>query len=146
MEPQSSSTTRQWQHRKIWNATMNFADKSLYHQIHPAKLTTDIATEFVSLYILWRHDLVAGLVSHFLPPILASALVMAFADLEKQKRSRFGKYVGGMMTKPIQGARLLGDIIMVFGAWYHSLLAVVVGLLVVAAAWLSGVGQRPVHG
>jgi hypothetical protein len=71
---------------------------------------------------------------------------MAFADLEKQKRSRFGKYVDGMMTKPIQAARLLGDIIMVFGAWYHSLLAVAVGLLVVAAAWLSGVGQRPVHG
>jgi len=122
---------------------MSFAEKARYHQIHPAKLATDIAAEIVSLYIIWQHLLVLGLVSHFLPPVVASFLVMRFADLEKQKHSRFGRYVGRMMTRPVEAVRLGGDLIMVFGAWYHSFAIIGGGLSVVLLAWLSGLPRRP---
>jgi hypothetical protein len=121
---------------------MNLAEKSLYHQIHPAKLATDIGAEIVSLYLLWQHLLIAGLVSHFAPPIMASLLVMQFADLERYKHSRLGRYVGRMMTATIQATRLIGDVVMVFGAWVHVPLVILAGLAIVIAAWLSGLVGR----
>lgn len=36
---------------------MNFEEKKLYHQIHPAKLGTDIGVTPISLYFLWVHAL-----------------------------------------------------------------------------------------
>ena len=33
---------------------MNFKEKSLYHQIHPAKLLTDWITTVPSLFLLWN--------------------------------------------------------------------------------------------
>ena len=122
---------------------MTFAEKALYHQIHPLKLGTDIAASIVSLYVLWQHQLVAGLLLHFIPPIVASTLVIAFIDLAPQKNSRFGRYVQRMMTRQIEGLRLLGDIVTVFGAWYHSWLVIAAGFLIVAGAWLSGVVYAP---
>ena len=41
---------------------MTLQEKILYHQIHPFKLFTDISAEFVSLYLFWRHKLIAGIV------------------------------------------------------------------------------------
>jgi hypothetical protein len=35
-------------------------EKILFHQVHPAKLATDIAAAVVSLYFLWQHQLVIG--------------------------------------------------------------------------------------
>jgi hypothetical protein len=66
---------------------VEFADKALYHQIHPAKLLTDWATAFVAAYLLWEHALVAGLIVGFIPSVVASALVIRFADLERLKAS-----------------------------------------------------------
>jgi hypothetical protein len=122
---------------------MMFAEKALYHQIHPAKLGTDITASIVSLYLLWQHQLVAGLLVHFVPPIIASALVMAYVDLEQQRTSRFGRYVARMMTRPIEAVRLFGDIVSVFGAWYRAPLVIAAGLAIVLAAWLSGLVTSP---
>jgi len=33
---------------------MDFTEKVLYHQIHPAKLTADVTSSFISTYLLWR--------------------------------------------------------------------------------------------
>ena len=41
---------------------MNFAERALYHQIHPAKLFADIATALVAIDLFWRHALVPGLI------------------------------------------------------------------------------------
>jgi len=41
---------------------MNFADKVLYHQIHPLKLATDILASLESLYFFWQHKLFIGLI------------------------------------------------------------------------------------
>jgi len=130
----------------ISRLAMTFGEKTLYHQIHPAKLATDIATEFVSLYFLWQHQLALGLAAHFAPPILASALLLSFGDFEKQKSSRLGRYIAWHMTRAVEALRLFGDIVMVFGAWYRQPLVIAAGLLIVLAGWASGMLRRRVDG
>ena len=117
---------------------MQFREKILYHQIHPAKLATDILAEPVSLYFFWRHALALGLVTHFAPPIIASAVIVGSMDLQRQKASRFGHYIAQFMSRGVEAARLAGDIVMVFGAWYRAPLVIAGGLLIVILAWLSG--------
>jgi hypothetical protein len=118
---------------------MNFADKVLYHQIHPLKLGTDILASLVSLYFFWEHKLFIGLILHLAPPIIASLAVIYGFDLESQRQSALGQYVKRTMTHGIEAIRLIGDIIMVLGAWFHSIPLIGVGLAIVAAGWLSGV-------
>ncbi len=122
-------------------ASMTPSEKVLYHQIHPLKLGTDGTFALVSLYFFWQHRFWLALVLHVAPPILASALVISLADLEKQKHSAFGRYVKRMMTRTVEAVRLAGDIVMVFGAWYHSYTLIVGGLVIVVAAWLSGLAR-----
>jgi hypothetical protein len=52
-------------------------DALLLHQVHPAKVATDICAEVVSGVLLWRRQLAWGLVTHVLLPVLASAAVVA---------------------------------------------------------------------
>jgi hypothetical protein len=118
---------------------MTFAEKVLYHQIHPLKLTTDIGAELVSLPLFWLHWLWLGLVAHFAPPVIVSALLLRFADLAPQKNSLFGRYVRRMMTRPVEAARFLGDLVMVIGAWYHSPFTIAAGAGIVLLAWLKGI-------
>jgi hypothetical protein len=117
---------------------MSLREKALYHQIQPAKLATDIGAELVSLVLLWRHILWAGLAVHFLPPIAASALIMAVVDLAPLKASPLGRYVERHMTRAVEAARLVGDLTMVVGAWFHLAWLIGFGLVVVVGAWLSG--------
>jgi hypothetical protein len=118
---------------------MNFADKVLYHQIHPLKLGTDILASLVSLYFFWQHRLLIGLLLHLAPPIIASLVVIHTVDLEPQRQSAFGQYVKRMMTRKIEAIRLSGDIVMILGAWFRSLPLIGAGLAIVIAGWLSGI-------
>lgn len=113
-------------------------ERALYHQIHPLKLATDIVASVVSLYLLWRQDLAAGLLVHFVPPLIASAALLRFADLDKQAQSAFGRYVARHMTRMIEGIRLFGDLVTVLGAWQQDALLIVLGYAVVVAAWCNG--------
>jgi hypothetical protein len=117
---------------------MTLREKALYHQVHPWKLATDIGCEPVSLYFLWRHDLVVGLASHFIPPILASLLVIQLANLQPYRTSKTGAFLRAHMTRPVEAARLAGDIVMVAGAWFHRPWVIGLGLAMVSLAWLSG--------
>jgi hypothetical protein len=121
-----------------YSQSMNFADKVLYHQIHPLKLGTDILASLVSLYFFWQHRLLVGLLLHLAPPIFASVVIIYMVDLEPQRQSTFGQYVKKMMTHKIEAIRLGGDIVMVLGAWSRSLSFIGVGLAIVIAGWLSG--------
>jgi hypothetical protein len=114
------------------------AEKYLYHQIHPLKLAADFAAGFGSLYPLWQHRLLLGLLIMVIPPPLASFLVIRFAALESQKQSAFGRYTARYMTRPIEIARLLGMIIVAVGAWLQSLTALVGGFLIILLAWMHG--------
>lgn len=117
---------------------MELSEKVLYHQIHPLKLLTDCTTALVSLYLLWQHSLVPGLVVQFVPAIVVSAMMVAFGDLEKQKQSRFGNYIGKYMTKSTQSLRLAGNVQMIVGAWLQMLWLILTGLVVIVLAWLRG--------
>ena len=71
---------------------MNLKEKYIYHQIHPAKLLTDIAAGIASLYPLWLHQLLLGLLIMLAPPLIASLLTIRYANLQRYKKSPFGKY------------------------------------------------------
>ena len=117
---------------------MTLKEKLLFHQVHPAKLATDIGAAIVSLYLLWQHQLVLGLLTHFIPPPIGSAAVIRFAHLDTHKNSRLGAYLVRYMTPIAQAARLAGDLITVGAAWYQSSAGILFGLAVIAAAWSYG--------
>jgi hypothetical protein len=118
---------------------MTLQEKSLYHQIHPAKLFTDWSTGLIALVPFWRHNLLVALLIAFVPSIVASLVLILFADLERYRQSPFGKYVKKYMTRAVQAVRFAGYGIMVAGAWVHAVWAIPVGLLIIILAWLRGV-------
>ena len=117
---------------------MTLKEKALYNQIHPLKLSTDILAAAVSLYFFWLHQLLPALLLHFLPPLIASALLMRYADLAPLKETAFGRYVERNMTRTIEFIRLFGDLVMILGAWLHDPLLLSAGLLVIIGAWCNG--------
>ena len=119
-------------------AAMTLREKILFHQVHPVKLATDVASACVSLYFLWQHALIVGLLAHFVPPPIGSAIVMACADLEPYKNSRLGAYLVRYMRPGAQAARLVGDLIMVVAAWFRAPGGIAAGLLIIVAAWSYG--------
>jgi hypothetical protein len=122
----------------IDGAPMTLKEKALYNQIHPLKLSTDILAAAVSLYFFWFHQPVPALILHFLPPVIASALLIRYADLEPLKETAFGRYVGANMTRTIEAIRLFGDLVMIVGAWMHDLLLIAAGVIIIAGAWGNG--------
>jgi len=117
---------------------LDTSEKALYHQIHPAKLATDIVSAFVSLFLLWMHDLVLGLIVGYVPSIVATVLIISLADLEKYKQSTFGKYVKTYMNRTMQAVRLAGDTLSKIGAWYNLVLLIIISMLMILLAWLRG--------
>ena len=113
-------------------------DALLLHQVHPAKLATDVGAEFVSGVLLWRRRLAWGLATHVLPPLLASAAVLRWADLEALRRRRAGRYVLAHMPPVAQGVRLAGDAMVAYGAWRRRPAVVVAGVAVVGLGWSHG--------
>ena len=114
---------------------MTLQEKTLYHQIHPLKLATDISTAVVSCALLWIHRAPTALVVGLIPSILISLLLIGFADLASLKHSRFGDYVRKHMTRKVEVLRLLGMGIVWHGAWSHWSWEIATGLLVIGAAW-----------
>lgn len=117
---------------------MTLSEKKLYHQIHPLKLFVDISTSIITLYLFWYHYFLIALTLHFLLPILGTFFVIRYTNLEKQKHSAFGKYIKKRMNGWVEGTRLLGDIITIFGAWYHLWILLAFGLTIILLAWFNG--------
>jgi len=124
--------------REKAQSTMTTSEKILYHQIHPLKLAADISASIVSGYFVWQHELLVAMISAFAPAIIASLLIMRFADLEWLKESRLGHYIRRTMSRTIEAWRFGGQIVMWIGAWYHSWLLILLGALLVLAAWSFG--------
>lgn len=120
---------------------MDTREKLLYHQIHPAKLATDIAVSVPSLLFFWDGQLLAGIVVTF-PSAVASALVIRYADLDRLKASRAGAYLARHMSRAVQAVRGFGFVLMAAGAWFHALWLIPVGLVIILIAWLHGLLPR----
>ena len=95
---------------------MSFAERPLYHQIHPVKLLVDWLAGVLSLYFFWQHEPAIALVIALVPPILASAIILHYADLESLKKSPFGRYVAQHMTPAMQAVRFGGYVLSALGA------------------------------
>ncbi len=118
---------------------MNFRERLLYHQIHPAKLAVDVGVTIPACHFFWQHDLALAIATSLLPPIAVSAIILlANVDLERYKSSRFGRYVATYMTRSLEAVRIAGFAVMALACWFHSLAGVAAGLAVVALAWLRG--------
>ena len=101
----------------------------------PQSFSQTSSLPLISLYLLWQHDLVAGLVVASVPPTTTSFVVMQLANLEKYKRSAFGRYVNEYMTSGLQLGRIGSFVAMVIGAWCHALWLVLLSLLVILLCW-----------
>ena len=117
---------------------MTLNDRILFLQIHPAKLVSDATAAVLCLYFLWRRDLSLAVVVGVIPPLIATGLVLGFADLEALKQSALGIYVKNYMTSAMQLLRVCGFLVMAVAAWKHAPLAMLAGLAVVAAVNLPG--------
>jgi hypothetical protein len=119
-------------------------DAILVHQVHPVKLAFDISASVASNVLLWQHRLGAGLVSRYLLPVMGSALVLGFADLDKLRDTRRGRYVLQHMPPASTALRLGGDTLMAVGAWRRKPSWLLAGALTVVAGWSHGVFFDPI--
>lgn len=118
--------------------TLDRGEKILYHQIHPAKVSTDVVTSLISLYFFWYHQIIIGFVIGVLPSLLVSFVIIRFASLERYKQSALGRYVGRYMSSKMQGLRFLGQLIAWIGAWLQWAYLVLAGLFVILLGWSRG--------
>ncbi len=119
---------------------MTIQEKMLYHQIHPAKLFTDIGVTFPACYFFWQHQIVAALTIALLPPIIVSAsILLTDVDLERYKHSSFGRYLRTYMTRTVEAVRLAGFVLMAAGSWLHEGWLLAIGVVLVLLGWLRGV-------
>jgi hypothetical protein len=122
---------------------MDLLERKLYHQIHPLKLVTDFGVTPLSLYFLWEHRVLPAMVVGFVPPLVVSLAMLKWTpDLDKLKRSAFGRYIKKYMTPFIEAARLLSLVPMAYGAWDHHFRFIILGLVILAVAWCNGLIRR----
>lgn len=117
---------------------MNVIDKTLYHQIHPFKMTTDVVAAFIGVYLLWLHLLILGLVVGFIPSLAISFFMIRTMEFDKQKQSKFGKYIKRYLRRGADTARSIGFLIMLVGGWFHMFWLIALGFLVIIGAWVNG--------
>jgi hypothetical protein len=115
----------------------------LVHQVHPVKLAFDIGASILSNLLLWQHRLGAAIFARYLPPLVGSALVINFADLESLKHSPRGQYVLYHMPPEAMAIRLGGDFVMAIGSWRRRPTWIVGGALIVVAGWSHGLVAPP---
>jgi hypothetical protein len=117
---------------------MTPGEKLRYHHVHPAKLGTDAVFAIMAAVLLWQQHLLRAIAVGIAPPLIASLLVIRFANLENMKQSPLGRYVGAHMTMAMECIKLIGVVMFWGAAWYRSVFYCVVGLLVIAFAWMRG--------
>ena len=113
-------------------------ERLLYHQIHPLKLFTDVATAIVAAALLWQHRLAMAMAVGFIPSILVTVVLLRWADLEPYRQSAFGRYVARFMTRRVEAARFAGLIPLWGGAWARQPIIIALGAVWIVGCWLWG--------
>lgn len=117
---------------------LTFRERVLYHQIHPAKVFTDVATALVAIDLFSRHQLVPGLIIALLPPLLVSAVLVQEGDLGGYRSSPMGAYLRRFMPPWVQAVRLFGVALAFYASWHHVPAGIYGGLALVAVCWANG--------
>jgi hypothetical protein len=131
--------------REGGEASMDFNEKVLYHQIHPAKLAADVGGSLLSTYLMRRRRFAWAMLAAFVPALLASVLVIRYADLERRKHSPFGRYIHRYMDWRVSGLRSFGQVVIWVGAWQRVGKLVPIGWAIVVGAWASGLWRKPTN-
>ena len=116
-------------------------DRYLLHQVHAAKLATDITFGIVSIVLMWRHRVVSAFVIAFVPAIVASALVLRL-DLSGLQDTRRGEYVLAHMPPTAQAVRMLGQIVTWLAAYQRRPSGIVAGILITLSGWSFALVRR----
>ena len=113
-------------------------DAYLLHQVHGAKLATDISADVISCWLIWRQRPGPGLAIAPLAPALASATVIR-RDLSALRRTRRGRYVLAHMPPSAQAVRYCGQLLAWDGAYRKRPRWILAGHLVIGLGWSHGV-------
>jgi hypothetical protein len=127
---------------------MTFAERALYHQIHPAKLFADISTALIGIDLFWRHELAPGLIIALFPPLLVSAVLLREANLDRYRSSPMGAYLRRFMPPWVQAVRLFGVAFAYYASWHQVAAGIYGGLALIAVCWANGLfatAARRVH-
>jgi hypothetical protein len=110
-------------------------EKLLYHQVHPLKLAVDIGTSLTSTWLLWRHELLLGMLVAWVPSVAVTLAMVRWMDFTRERDSTFGRYVAHHMTRVAEAVRFGGQFIMWFGAWFHAAWVIAAGVVVIVLGW-----------
>lgn len=113
----------------------------LLHQVHSAKLATDIRADVVSTWLMWRRRPRAALLVAHTAAVVASA-TLTLCDLSPLQSTRRGRYVLIHMPPSAQVLRYLGQVVAWYAAYHHRLAGIVLGHGVIAAGWSHGLLSR----
>jgi len=116
---------------------MEFREKALYTGLHPIKQLVDWGSATTAIILLWNHWFFEGIIVAILPSLIAAALIMRYANLDRYKNSPLGRYTAQHMGRKVGGVRIAGIIPMALGAWLHASWLVLVGVAIVLLAWAS---------
>jgi hypothetical protein len=116
-------------------------DAYLLHQVHPAKLATDIGAGVVSDWLMWRRNVPLAVLAGIVPAAVASG-VLTRRDLSRTRDSRRGRYVLAHMPPAAQAVRLAGQLIAWRAAYRHRPVGFALGHVVVVAGWSHGLLDR----
>src|SRR5450755_3934049 len=118
-------------------------DTYLLHQVHTAKLASDVCADVASTYLVWRGRPAAGLLLGFVPAGVASA-VISRRDLSALRGTRRGRYVLAHMPVSAQVIRLAGQCLAWRAASRRDLRGILLGHLVIVLGWSYGaLSPRP---
>jgi len=117
---------------------MNVIDKTLYHQIHPFKMTTDVLGAFTAVYLFWLHLIIEGVIVAFIPSLVISFFMIKTMDFEKEKNSSFGKYLKRYMGRGSDTVRSIGFLVMLAGGWFHFIWIIAAGFAMILLVWFNG--------
>jgi hypothetical protein len=114
---------------------MRVGEGALIHQVHPAKISADVAASIISNALLWQARPKAAMTVRCVLPMAGSAAVLGLADLDALARTRRGRYVLAHMPPSAQVVRLAGDAVMGIGAYRRSSALMLAGAAVVMIGW-----------
>ena len=130
------------QRRGRLTAGMRPAEKALVHQVHPAKIGTDVTASVISNVLLWTGRPKAALAARAVLPVAGALAVLAMADLDALAATRRGRYVLAHMPPSAQALRLAGDALMGWAAHRRRVTLLVAGAAVIAAGWSHAAWRR----
>ncbi len=75
----------------------------------------------------------------FIPSILVSMIIIKYVNLEKLKKSFFGKDIQRFLTTSMEIVRFLGFAMMILGAWLHFIWLILCGLIIILIGLFRGI-------